>query len=316
MKRVAKIVFNAFPVAANQEVKTDVVKAHINLGNAYKEEGILKRSQLEYEKALELKPEHPIARESLSEIYYSLGTSCLENKEYDNAIDAFNKVLELNPGFPQIKDVLEKTHYTLGMNYAENGELDKAIMEFNNVIEINPNYAKLDKNNLNIISKDEKAVSGKHIHHDRNRPDENVYNSTNGGKRKDSSHVEEKEGESLRKQIPHKIDVAEEIILAEKGNAKESEYDHNLVENQLSLLLSQEENKGKLVTSNKAPHETGQLQKTDDSKYEKVKLKTEMSKEGLDEKQTQKNIASVQTIDTNKTDISVTIGQSVSTVES
>ena len=134
--------------------------------------------QIDYEKALELKPEHPIARESLSEIYYSLGTSCMENKKYGNAIDAFNKVLELNPGFPQIKDVLEKAHYNLGINYAKNGELNKAIIEFNKTMEINLNYAILDKNNLNIISKDEKAVSGKRIHHDRNRPDENVNNST------------------------------------------------------------------------------------------------------------------------------------------
>lgn len=259
---VTKIVFNVLPVAANQKVKTDVVKAHINLGNAYKEEGKLKRSQLEYEKALELEPEHPIARKSLSEIYYSLGTSCLENKKYDNAIDAFNKVLELNPGFPQIKDVLEKAHYNLGINYAKNGELNKAIIEFNKTMEINLNYAMLDKNNLNIISKDKKAVSGKHVHHDRNRPDENVNNSTNGDKRKDSSHVEEKEGE---RQMPHKIDVAEEMILAEKGNAEESEYDQNQVESQHPLLLSQEDNKSKLVQSNKALFETGQLQKADDN---------------------------------------------------
>jgi len=231
---VAKIAFNALPVATNQKLKTDVVKAHINLGNAYKEEGKLKRSQLEYEKALELEPEHPIARRSLSEIYYSLGTSCLENKKYDNAVDAFNKVLELNPGFSQIKDVLEDAHYNLGINYAKNGELDKAIIEFNKTMEINLNYAMLDKNNLNIISKDKEAVSGKHIHHDRDRPDGNVNNSTNGDKRKDSSHVEEKEEESLRKQTPHKIDVAEEMILAEKENAKESEHEKVQLKTEIS----------------------------------------------------------------------------------
>ena len=301
---VAKIVFNALPVTANQKVKTDVVKAHINLGNAYKEEGKLRRSQLEYEKALELKPEHPIARRSLSEIYYSLGTSYLENKKYDNAIDAFNKVLELNPGFPQIKDVLEKAHYNLGINYAKNGELNKAIIEFNKTMEINLNYAMLDKNNLNIINKDKKAVSGKHIHHDRNRPDENVNNSTNGDKRKDSPHVEEKEGGSLRKQMPHKIDVVEEIILAEKGNAKESEYDQNQVESQHPLLRSQEDNKSKLVQSNKALFEAGQLQKADDSEHEKVQLKTEISNDGQGKKQIQENIAHVKTVYTEETDVS------------
>ncbi|MFQ5687308.1 MAG: tetratricopeptide repeat protein [Candidatus Scalindua sp.] len=214
---VAKIVFNALPVASNQKVKTDVVKAHINLGNAYREEGKLKRSQLEYKRALELKPEHPIARRLLSEIYYSLGTSCLENKKYNNAIDAFNKVLALSPGFPQIKDALEKAHYNLGINYAQDGELNKAIIEFNKTMKINLNYAMLDKNNLNTISKDKKTVSGKQIHHVINRPDENVNNSTNGKKRKDNPHVEEKEGE---KQIPRKIDVVEKMVLAEKVQLK------------------------------------------------------------------------------------------------
>ncbi len=273
---VAKIVLNVFPVAANQKVKTDVVKAHINLGNAYKEKGRLKRTQLEYEKALELKPEHPVARKLLSEICYSLGTSYLENKKYDNAVDAFDKVLELNPGFSQIKDVLGKAHYNLGINYAKNGELNKAIIEFNKVIEISPNYAKLDKNSLNIISKDKKAVSGKRIHHDRNRPDENVNNSTNGDKRKDSSHVEEKEGAPLRKQMPHKNNVVEEMILAEESNAKESEYVQDQIESQHPLLLSQEDDKSKLVQSNKALFETGQLGKADNLGKEK-----EISKESL-----------------------------------
>ena len=299
---VAKIAFNALPVAANRKVKTDVVKAHINLGNAYKGEGKLKRSQLEYEKALELEPEHPIARRSLSEIYYSLGTSCLENKKYDNAVDAFNKVLELNPGFSQIKDVLEKAHYNLGVNYARNGELNKAIKEFNKTMEIN--YAMLDKNNLNIIIKGKKAVSGKHIHYDRNRPDENVNNSTSSDKRKDSSHIEEKEEESLRKQMPHKIDVVEEMILAGKGNAKESKYVQNQVESQHPLLLSQQDNKSKLVQSNKALFETGQLKRADDSEHEKVQLKTEISNEGQGKKEIQEKVAHVKTVDTEKTEVS------------
>ena len=226
---VAKIVFNALPAAANQKAETDVARAHINLGNAYKEEGSLKRAQLEYEKALELKPEYPIARKSLSEIYYSLGNSCLEDKKYDNAIDSFNKVLELNPDFPQIKDALKKAHYNLGINYAQNGELDKAIIEFNKTMEIKPNYAMLDKDNI----KDKETVSGKDIHHDRNRPDEDVINSIKKvDKTKDSSHEEKKEEYPSLKQMPHKIDVAERMILAENSSAKVSEYDQDQVENQ------------------------------------------------------------------------------------
>ncbi len=212
---LAKIVFSAFPVTENQNTKTDIVKAHINLGDACMEKGNLERSRIEYEKALELKPEHPIVSKSLSEIYYSLGTSCLENKEYDNAIDAFNTVLKLNPNFPQIKDSLEKAHYNLGIIYAINGKLNQAIIEFNKTMEMNYHYAMLDNNSLNTISNDKKTVSDKHIRHDRNLPDENTNNSSKSDVRKESFHEEEK---PLQYQAPHQIDVAEEIILAEISN--------------------------------------------------------------------------------------------------
>ncbi|MBZ0110444.1 MAG: tetratricopeptide repeat protein [Candidatus Scalindua rubra] len=266
-----KIVFSALPVTANQKVKTDVVNAHINLGNAYKEEGKLKRSQLEYEKALELKPEHPIASKSLSEIYYTIGTSCLENKEYDNAIDAFNTVLKLNPGFPQIKDALERAHYNLGTNHAVNGNLNKAIIEFNKTKEINLHYALLDKNSFNIISSDKKAVSGKYIHQGRGHPDKNINNGTNSDARKDSFH--EKEDRSFRNQMPHQNDVAEEMILAKKRNTKKTGDSGKRVENQYPFLLSQGNDNMKLVQSIKMPSDTRQLQVTNSLEPAKAVVK-------------------------------------------
>jgi len=87
----------------------------------------------------------------------------------------------------------------------------------------------LDKDNI----KDKETVSGKDIHHDRNRPDEDVINSIKKvDKTKDSSHEEKKEEYPSLKQMPHKIDVAERMILAENSSAKVSEYDQDQVENQ------------------------------------------------------------------------------------
>jgi tetratricopeptide (TPR) repeat protein len=297
---VAKIVFSALPVTANQKGKTDVAKAHINLGNAYKEEGKLKRSRIEYEKALALNPKNSIASKSLSEIYYTIGASCLENKEYDGAVGAFNKVVELNPGFPQIKDALEKAHYNLGINYAENGKLDKAIIEFNKTMEINLNYAMLDKNSLSHISNDKKAVSDKNIHHDRNLPDENADNSTNSDIRKESFHKAEEE--PLQDQLPHQIGVAGKMILAEKDNTKKPEEGLNQAENQRPLLL-QEDNKRKLVRSNKPSFETEQSQKANEPRHEREHLKTEKSNRSQGKKQTQDKIAHVKTVNTEETDI-------------
>ena len=297
---VAKIVFSALPVTANQKAKTDVTKAHINLGNAYKEEGKLKRSRIEYEKALELNPKHPIASKSLSEIYYTIGSTCLENKEYDGAVGAFNKVVELNPEFPQIQDALEKAHYNLGINYAENGKLDKAIIEFNKTMEINLNYAMLDNNSLHHISNDKKTVSDKNIHHGRNLPNENTDNSTNSDVRKKSFHKAE-EG-SLQNQPPHQIDIAGEMILAEKDNTKKPEEGQNQAENQ-HLLLLQEGNKRKLALSNKASFETEQSIKADGSKHVNVHLKTEKSNRSQDKKQIQEKVAHAKTVNIEETDV-------------
>ena len=232
---VAKIVFDALPVAENTKKQKDLFKAHINLGNAYKKEAKLKKAQLVFEKALTLKPEHPIAKKSLSEIYFILGTSHLENQEYDNAIVEFNKVSGINPDFPQIKVVLEKAHYNLGIIYAENRKLDKAIIELSKAKEISHNYAMLGKSNLTIISKGKKAISDtdKRIHSGRSHSGENVHDSTNNDVRKERFHevheVEQGE-ESLQNQMPHQIDVAEEIILAGNNCAKETAYDENQVE--------------------------------------------------------------------------------------
>ena len=296
---VAKIVFSALPVTANQKGKADIAKAHINLGNAYKEEGKLKRSRIEYEKALELDPKHPVASKSLSEIYYIMGSTCLENKEYDSAIGAFNKVVELNPEFPQIKDALEKAHYNLGINYAENGKLDKAIIEFNKTMEINLNYAMLDKNSLSIISNGEEAVSDKKNHRDRNLPDENTDNSTNSDVRKERFYKAEKE--PLQDQIPHQIDVAGEMILAEKDNTKKTEEGLNQAENQ-HPLLSREDKKKKLVQFNKALSEAGQLQKANGSRHEKVQLMTKISNKDQGKKQTQEKTTHVKGMNTGETD--------------
>ncbi|MCP4253235.1 MAG: tetratricopeptide repeat protein [Candidatus Scalindua sp.] len=296
---VAKIVSTSLPVTTNQKAKTDIVKAHINLGNAYREEGKLERSRIEYEKALVLKSEHPIASISLSEIYYSLGTSCLKNKEYDNAIDSFNKVVELNPEFPQIKDALEKAHYNLGINYAENGKLDKAIIEFNKTMEIK-RYAMLDKNSLITINNDKKATPDKYIRQDRKLPDENTNNSTNLDKKIESFH-EEKE-EAIQNQIPHQIDTAREMILAEKENTEEPEYDQDKNESQHPLPLH-EGNKRILALSNEVPFGAEQSQKADGLIQERVHLKAEISNGRQDKKQFQGKVAHAKDVKTGETDI-------------
>ncbi len=106
---VANIVFNALPVAENTKMQKDLFKAHINLGDAYKKESKLKKAQLIFEKALALKPEHPVAKKQLSEIYFRLGTSYLQNQEYDDAIVEFSKTMEIDHNYA----MFEKSNFNL-----------------------------------------------------------------------------------------------------------------------------------------------------------------------------------------------------------
>ncbi len=294
---VAKIVLYALPPrTANQKAKTDIVKARINLRDAYEKDAALKKTQIVFEKALAPKPELTITKESLSEVYFSVGTSLLENQKYDSAIVEFNKVLETNPDFPQIKDVLGNTHYNLGMIYAENGKLDKAMIEFNKAMEISRNYAMQDNSNLNIINKDKMAISSNRIRHDINRSNKNTNNSTKSGITEGRLHEEEKDS------IKDQIEFTGEIILAENSDTKDSERDQHQAEIK-HPIISTKGNNEKLAQSNKVPFEAGQLQEANASIHEKAQPITGISDEDQGKKQIHEAIAHAKSVNTGETNI-------------
>ncbi|ODS29690.1 MAG: hypothetical protein SCARUB_05208 [Candidatus Scalindua rubra] len=242
---VAKIVFNVLPANKHSKAEIDEVKARINLGNAYKQEEKLERAKLEYEKVLELKPEHSIAKRSLSEIYYELGTSYLEEEKYNNAITVFGKALEIKPDFTQIKDVLEKAHYSLGISYAKNKELDKAILEFNRAIEINPDYAKLDRNILNLIDKGVDDGAGDDVRKEGSREDE----------KGDKRHKEQTE-------MPSRNELMDEVIVAvNEGNVKNPRFTR--YQDEISFNAEK-------------------IGESDESRQEEMHLETELESKGQD----------------------------------
>jgi len=60
---------------------------------------------LQFRKIVELDPKDPVS-------YYGLGTACVEDALWDEAVDAFQKALELKPDytavFPLLADSLQK----------------------------------------------------------------------------------------------------------------------------------------------------------------------------------------------------------------
>ncbi len=259
--------------------EVDSFRMHVNLGNAYRKEGKDERAVLEYEKALALKPEHSIAKKSLSELYYSLGSTRLDNKEYVSAIDAFNRVLKINPAFPQIRDALERAHYDLGVHYAINGEPNKAVQEFNKNMGSGSGHAVLDKNNRITIGtgKGENGVPGKVVHRGDTNYVESVSVSPNNDIRKNRTVLPGRtnnEVVAIRENTPvRKSDnrgVVSERGLADSVNTGKS--GKSQVKGQPFFTVRQGSNKNKLISPDKMPSSVGQLQMAGGAKPGNVQI--------------------------------------------
>ena len=284
----ANIACNSLSVAeTSPKGEMDIVNGHVKLGNEYRKEGKGKRAVLEYEKVLALKPEHSIAKKSLSELYYRLGSTSLRNREYTSAINSFNRVLEINPGFPRIRDSLEKAHYDFGVHFAKNGELNKAIVEFNKTMKVGSSYAMLDKKQQAVLGtgKDEKVVSGKVVRRGGNNHVESASVSSNNNIRKKRTVLPSRtnnEVVAIRANTPvrksYNRGIVNEMGLAGKGSAKE-------VRNTIR----------KSVQSRKISSNTWQSQGANSLKREKTLLKSGSFKDGRNEKQVHRSIANKQT---------------------
>ena len=86
-----------------------------------------KEEQEEYDKAIELNPNH-------ADAYYKRGDVYDEMGEYGKAIADYNKAIELDPNHAL-------AYYNRGCAYGEIGEYEKAIADYNKAIELNPNDA-------------------------------------------------------------------------------------------------------------------------------------------------------------------------------
>jgi len=104
-----------------------VALAHINLGNAYTDEGLFDIAIEQYRTALRLKPDH-------AEAYNDLGYAYLLKGQTDTAIEQFRTALRLDPDFPE-------AHFNLGNSYLKMGSKIMAREEFELGLKIQPdNY--------------------------------------------------------------------------------------------------------------------------------------------------------------------------------
>ena len=107
-------------------------RPHNNLGQAYREKGMLDEAISQYKKALAINPNH-------AEIHSNLGVVYAQKGMLDEAIGEYMCALEIDPNYA-------KAHTNLGNVYVRKGMLDEAILEHKKALTINPNHAEVHSN--------------------------------------------------------------------------------------------------------------------------------------------------------------------------
>ena len=116
-------------------LKPDSSEAHFNLGIAYAKKGLLDKAIEEYRTTLKLRPSH-------YDSHMHMGFALFAKGEADKAIEEYQSALRIEPR-------LAKAHTGLGIAYGSKGLMDTAIEHFLTAIALNPELAEAH-NNLGI----------------------------------------------------------------------------------------------------------------------------------------------------------------------
>ncbi|MGO9108145.1 MAG: tetratricopeptide repeat protein [Thermoguttaceae bacterium] len=106
--------------------------AHTSLGVALASRGQIDEAIANYEKALQIMPDHAPA-------HNNLGVALASRGRFDEAIVQCQKALEIMPDHAE-------SHYNLGVALASRGRFDEAIAHFQKALEIMPDYAEAQCN--------------------------------------------------------------------------------------------------------------------------------------------------------------------------
>lgn len=106
-------------------------RPHNNLGNAFKEKGLIDQAIREYKVGMRVEPTYELT-------YNNLGATYLEMGKIDEAIEQYRKALRVNPNFSE-------AHFNLAVAYERKGLTEEAEVEYAKASRLKPNstYAKV-----------------------------------------------------------------------------------------------------------------------------------------------------------------------------
>ena len=108
------------------KIKPNFPIARYNLGNIFKRRGNSDDAIANFKEALKLKPD-------LFQAYYNLGNIMKEMDDLDGAINNYGKVIEINPNFVD-------AYFNLGATQQEKGNFDQAIQCYKSALKVKPKY--------------------------------------------------------------------------------------------------------------------------------------------------------------------------------
>jgi Flp pilus assembly protein TadD len=113
-------------------VRPDPAEAHLNLGNALRDQGKLGEAIAEFREAVRRMPES-------STCHNNLGVALNQQGKLEDAIAEFRAALRLRPDYP---DALNN----LGGSFGAQGKFDEAIAEFGEALRLKPDYPEAHNN--------------------------------------------------------------------------------------------------------------------------------------------------------------------------
>ena len=117
------------------------VRARVNLGAAYVDQGLIDKAFEQYRTVLKMQPDNPNAHLNLGEVFFKKGLVDKAIEEYEKALGSPQQVQARHKSDPLLERTNSDVHYNLGTAFQKKGLTDKAIEQYQTALRIRSDFA-------------------------------------------------------------------------------------------------------------------------------------------------------------------------------